>query len=180
MFSGRLIRARPWGGRLRSSAALHVAHGAGASQRSYSSVPGRVKETQCLDRFTAKYSSLSRGLDSPIAVPQAGSVSPGFGDLRGIRVRARPCPTIPNKSGSHIIPRDGTVCTKPLSYGVFMLRHLSVDARRRLWSAARARSPQAHRSPSASLQTASLVGPSMWSSWISERPFLKLVASRTT
>jgi hypothetical protein len=37
-----------------------------------------------------------------------------LGDLRGIGVRARPCPTIPNESGSHIIPRDGTVCTKPL------------------------------------------------------------------
>jgi hypothetical protein len=56
---------------------------------------------------------LSRGLDSPIAVPQVGSVSSGFGDLGGIDAGARPCPTIPNQSGSHIIPRDDTVCTKP-------------------------------------------------------------------
>jgi len=40
---------------------------------------------------------LSRGLDRPIAVPQARSVSSGFGDLRGRGVRARPCPTIPKR-----------------------------------------------------------------------------------
>ena len=49
-------------------------------------------------------------------------------DLRGIDAGARPCPTIPNQSGSHIIPRDGTVCTKPLRCDVV---HAAASKRRR-------------------------------------------------